>query len=241
MVLTTPSPPMVDIWHIELNSLMHMLEPSWELLAPKEKARALEFKFMAHKNAFILYRASLRNILSCYLNQNPKTIELKYTQQGKPYIKSQDSLFFNLTHTQQRALLAVSKTADVGIDIEYKEPKIDVLEMAQQIMAACEYRSFCALNPQQQIDNFYIKWVRKEAFIKCLGLGFSYDVRNCFILKQANILKVCQMHKGSQQIYAGHLQDIQLADNTYCAALMIAQLTPPILQTYHYTPTFGQL
>jgi phosphopantetheinyl transferase len=89
---------------------------------------------------------ALREVLACYLDENPAGIELRRGEHGKPALADPSSpLRFNLSHSGDLALVAVMKGREVGVDIQKILPRRDVA--------------------------FYKDWARREAIVKCAGTG----------------------------------------------------------------------
>ena len=106
----------IDLWQF---SLEQELDGSYQLLNVDEKARADRFYFSRHKRRFSTARATMRIILSRYLNTAPERLEFIYNAQGKPDVVNSQKLQFNLSHTGDLAILAVGKGYPVGVDIEF--------------------------------------------------------------------------------------------------------------------------
>ena len=104
----------VAIWDFSLDFQSDFLTP---LLSKEEKIRAKRFHFNEHRNRFIAAHGTLRLILSRYNQIDPAKIQIFHNKQGKPFLK--ETLQFNLSHSRNRALLAVGEKAPLGIDIEY--------------------------------------------------------------------------------------------------------------------------
>ena len=88
----------IDLWQF---SLAHELRATAQLLSSDEQARASRFYFDKHRRRFATGRASLRIILSRYLNTSPDQIVFTYNPQGKPEVYSTQKLQFNLPGSLQ--------------------------------------------------------------------------------------------------------------------------------------------
>jgi len=111
-----------------------------------------------------LARTALRAVLAGYLNRSPDTIEIDHTPLGKPHLAA-DPLHFNLSHSRDIALIAVSATAPVGIDLEHPRAFRSPDRLARRFCTARELASI--ENPEQLLR----LWVRKEAVVKGIGDG----------------------------------------------------------------------
>ncbi|MDQ2630079.1 MAG: hypothetical protein M3Y75_03750 [Actinomycetota bacterium] len=89
---------------------------------------------------------ALRQVLAVYLDRPPEQIRLEEGEQGKPRLEDpRVGLRFNLGHSGEIALVAVSGESEVGVDVERVRPKRE--------------------------ESFYRDWARHEAHVKCLGIG----------------------------------------------------------------------
>jgi 4'-phosphopantetheinyl transferase len=128
----------------------------------------------AVRHSFIAGRAVLRNILSHYINRRPQDIRFCYTAYGKPEIDGDDGTFrFNMSHSHDTALVAVTLNRRVGVDLEYagRAPAVDRMRLARRFFSEREYRELVALPESKQSSGFLACWTRKEAFVKARGEG----------------------------------------------------------------------
>ena len=92
---------------------------------------------------------------------------------GKPRLVSPGRLEFNLSHSGDHALLAVSRERPVGVDIEVVRPIRERDSIVSRYFTDAERISFDAVPPPLRDDHFFRLWTRKEAFLKALGVGLS--------------------------------------------------------------------
>ncbi|NET10505.1 MAG: 4'-phosphopantetheinyl transferase superfamily protein, partial [Symploca sp. SIO2B6] len=116
-----------------------------------------------------------------YLHQPPKAIAFTYSDRGKPAISpltlaqapssTASGVTFNLSHSGEIALYAVSCDRRVGIDIEVLRPMPQALQLAQRFFLKQEYQQLATLPTAQQETAFFRGWTRKEAYLKATGEG----------------------------------------------------------------------
>ena len=165
----------VDIWEIPLVNTFADLDLA--TLAEDEITRYQRFLFPKHKVRFALARIALRRILGNYLNTPPQEIEFSYSSHGKPMLKSNCNLQFNLSHSQDLALLAVTQQHPIGIDVEYFSPR-PYLGIAEHLFSQAEIAALEKLSAAFTPWAFFSVWAQKEALIKAVGLGLSYPTKN---------------------------------------------------------------
>ncbi|NET26972.1 4'-phosphopantetheinyl transferase superfamily protein [Okeania sp. SIO1I7] len=166
------SPNHVHIWSKNLKLPPSAINKLSKILSSDEIDRANKFHFERDKNRFIIARGALRKILSRYLNIEPKKLQFTYSERGKPYL-SDTSILFNLSHSQDLALYAITTVNSIGIDLEYIRPMNDAEGLAKRFFTAQEYNLISQLPPQQQQEIFFKIWTCKEAYLKATGDGLA--------------------------------------------------------------------
>lgn len=151
-----------------------------QLLSADEKDRANRFVQEKDQRKFIVARGRLRQLIGEYMGISPKQLMFTYNSYGKPEIKSKSSiLHFNLSHSNEMAVYVLSASFEVGIDIEYLKPHIEIEEIAKRFFSVNESTALIALPAEQKLLAFYQCWTRKEALLKALGEGLSFPLDKC--------------------------------------------------------------
>src|SRR5690606_16315242 len=137
------------IWRADLE-LDECFQSSFlKLLSPDEKNRAQKFRFAKDSRNFIIARGILRTLISKYLEMKPAEISFQYSKFGKPGIAN-NTLHFNISHSQNIALFAFTKKFNVGVDIEFVNPDIEVKDIATKFFSPNETMKLLALPEKQQ-------------------------------------------------------------------------------------------
>lgn len=166
----------VHVWRIPLGLTSSQVETLRQTLAPDELSRANRFRFEKDRRRYIAARGALRRILSRYLDVDPAQLGFSYTDYGKPALippSQLQTLNFNLSHSHQLALIAITDQRQVGIDIEHVRPVPDLGHLAQRFFSAQENAALEALPEEEKLRGFFNCWTRKEAYIKARGQGLS--------------------------------------------------------------------
>lgn len=165
----------VHIWRANLNLSNVAIQHLATFLSNDEIARANKFYFPEHKRRFIVARGILRQLLSNYLNISPKKIEFDYGDRGKPQLSksSNNSLQFNVSHSQEYALFGFASDRLIGVDIEYLREMPDAIKIARRFFSPPEFQLIASLDDQQQQKVFFKLWTAKEAYLKALGTGLA--------------------------------------------------------------------
>lgn len=146
-------------------------------LSHDEQEKAAKFKFDVHRERYIIFHACLRDILSRCLQTKPEALIFELGPHKKPYLKHNSELCFNLSHSENQAIVAITRNADIGVDIE-KKKKENMNELAKRFFSEAEFSYLNALPPVSRVDVFYQFWAHKEAFIKATGLGLSQGLKS---------------------------------------------------------------
>ena len=165
----------IHVWQIDIESQLQYLETYWSHLSNLEQSRASKFRFEIHKNKYIIRTGILRILLSNYRMCQPNEIEFKIGEFGKPKLTNSD-LAFNLSHSKNKAIIAIAINLQLGIDIEYIDEKIKAKEIAGNFFSNEEIKQLCALEDVKLADGFFNIWTKKEAFIKAIGTGLTYPL-----------------------------------------------------------------
>ena len=164
------------IWRADLE-LDDCFQSSFlKLLSPDEIDRSLKFRFAKDKRNYIVARGILRSLIGKYLDINPSQISFQYNEFGKPSIADNNHLHFNISHSKNLALFAFTNKLNVGVDVEFVNPDIEVKDIAANFFSANEIVKLLALPQKQQTLSFFNCWTRKESFIKAVGEGLSFPL-----------------------------------------------------------------
>jgi 4'-phosphopantetheinyl transferase len=174
----------LHMWRTTLSDNEDNLDNYWNLLTQDEQIRAKEFYFSIDKNRYIVARAVLRKLIARYINVFPEDILFNYTEYGKPYLYANNpsqELKFNLAHSKNSIVYGFTKNIDVGVDIEFINRDFVIDNLVQYCCSKQEQCELLKLSYNQKHSFFYKLWVLKEAFVKAIGLGLSYDLRQVHI------------------------------------------------------------
>ncbi len=146
------------------------------LLSTDEQRRADRFHFAHHRQRFTIARGVLRSLLGHYLGHTPEAVRFRLGPYGKPALPDPARLFFNLSHSHDLALVAVTEAGQVGIDVEKVRPMVDADQLADRYFSPRETARLRALTEEVRLASFFRCWTRKEAYIKATGLGMSFPL-----------------------------------------------------------------
>ena len=164
----------VDVWWVDLDGIE---DDSPSLLAHDERVRAERFKSPRDRGRWISARVALRQILAGYTGTVPAQLQLMLGTHGKPALAGESLLRFNLAHAGERAVLAITRDREVGVDLEAIDPCLDVMPLLAVSCSEVEAARIAALAPDARAEEFLTCWTLKESYLKGIGTGLSREPR----------------------------------------------------------------
>lgn len=169
----------IHIWRVNIGAKADTDQLA-SLLIDSERDRAERFIAEKHRGRFIIGRARMRQILGRYTNQSPQSVALKYENLGKPFLADEKlrRFQFNFSNSSDLAICAVTLTQPIGVDLERIRSMADMLGLAQRFFADKETERLLAQPVANQPDAFFRLWTRKEAWLKAIGKGLTFPLRD---------------------------------------------------------------
>lgn len=161
------------LWLLDLTQLTDdaITRHQW-VLSNAELLRAKTFK--QRQLQFITMRTFVRLSLARYTLTDPHTLALATEPNGKPYLTGAPlPIVFNLSHSQNMAVLAVGLHYSIGVDIETTSRKRIQHGIAERYFHPTEVIKLKEYTGEEQHKYFYQLWTLKEAFFKATGEGIS--------------------------------------------------------------------
>lgn len=170
------------------------------VLNDEEQARARRFRYSRHRQRWVTCRARTRMLLSAYLDIPPNVIRFATGLNGKPLIHSEqlnhhENFHFNLSHSKNLGLLAVTRAGPVGIDVEFLKTINDWQAVATRFFSETEQQELAQVDPALRSRAFFLAWTRKEAIIKATGEGLSADLDSFSVALTPNLNAVVHSTK----------------------------------------------
>jgi 4'-phosphopantetheinyl transferase len=186
----------IHVWCLSVSNFATNLNQYWQILNHTEQQQAQKFIQTKHQERFIIIHGILRQLLANYLTIEPTKINFTNNEFGKPYLSSigeeitistlsssrnpcehEGYIHFNISHSEDVALLAFSKNLIIGIDVEFKRKNIDAIEIAKRFFTAKEADTIINTSSLElQLECFFNYWTYKEAFVKAIGQGLNYPL-----------------------------------------------------------------
>jgi 4'-phosphopantetheinyl transferase len=166
----------VHVWLAEHDAGRLLRARDIEVLSGEERERSTRLRFVEHQVRFVQRRRFLRTVLGEYLGTEPQRVEIETDSYGKPHIRGEALLSFNLSHSGNLSLLALGKGKKLGIDIERIDRTVNVDEVSRRFFSPREVEEIFGLPSELRELAFFVCWSRKEAFVKAVGRGFSFPL-----------------------------------------------------------------
>lgn len=126
----------------------------------------------------LLGEALVRFALKKYWNLTSEDYRIDRGEKGKPFIVGVENVFFNISHSGDYVVCAVSDR-EIGIDIE-KRAKAR-MEVAGRFFHEEEVAQLKILEEDKRDQLFFNYWSVKESFLKYIGTGLTRPL-NSFIV-----------------------------------------------------------
>lgn len=170
----------IHLWCADLAAQTFSLDSLQTTLSEDERNRAQRFRFQEDRTRYIVARSFLRLVLGRYLNVAPASHRFGYGAQGKPWLMDErgapQALQFNVAHSGELILYALSGQQEVGIDVEHIRVETSYETIAEQFFSPAEVTALRSLPFAEQPQAFFNCWTRKEAYLKARGDGFSFPL-----------------------------------------------------------------
>tara|TARA_B110000046_G_scaffold8957_1_gene9091 strand:+ start:496 stop:1272 length:777 start_codon:yes stop_codon:yes gene_type:complete len=178
----------VYVWSVNLDKEKVHTEEFYGLLSLDEKEKASRFHFEKDRDRYILARGVLRKMLAFYLDKKPIEVSFDYNCYGKPTLTNDrvhENLRFNMSHSGGIALIAFSRGRKIGVDIERVNNEFDYDQIVQTFFSKNEIGSIKKTENDKRHMAFFRFWTRKEAFLKGIGEGLSYPMKEVDVFLQS--------------------------------------------------------
>jgi len=214
----------VHVWRASLRREASKALGLLQILSEDERRKAARFCLQEVREQFIVGRAILRGILGRYLHVDPKRLQFNYGPHGKPAVAPEcggEGISFNMSDSHGLAIYAVARRRQVGIDLERMRSDVPCERMARRFFAENELKAFLALPVNQRQEGFFNCWTRKEAYLKAIGEGLSFPLKNVVVsLAPCEPAAILAVQGGPEQARQWSLVALH-PDPAYSAALAV--------------------
>jgi 4'-phosphopantetheinyl transferase len=163
----------VEVSRVELDLRLDIgTGDACRFLSADEHERMARYVQHADRVRFAVARSVLREILGERLACDPAQLEFATGAYGRPSLAAHPDVSFNVSHSGERVLIALSMVRTVGADIEVANPSLDWRSLINLVCAPEEAHHVLT------VRDFYRCWTAKEALLKATGVGIGEGLKS---------------------------------------------------------------
>lgn len=181
---------MIKIYSLKFEESLNWesLEPLYPLLSQKTLLRVKRFTVLDDALRCALGELLVKHAISTTYQIPVNKLIFLVDSYGKPFVEGPVPIHFNISHSGQRIVCAISPLA-VGIDIEKITP-VDTLAISKQFFLQEEFDHLASLSKCDRYDYFFMLWTMKESYIKLVGTGLNTPLDSFKIMLNESPVKV---------------------------------------------------
>ena len=168
-----PGSPPFELWLVRLADASG--EDDAQVLDEHERSRAARLRFERDRRRYVASHVALRQVLARRTGIPAASLRFELGENGKPRLAGEPRCAFSLSHSDERALVALADRGEIGVDIERVRVLNDLDALAQRILTAAELERLEAVPADERTAAFLRAWTRKEACLKALGIGLLIE------------------------------------------------------------------
>ena len=214
----------VHIWSASLDvpeDILHLLQRT---LDAEERIRAGRFYFEQDRSRFIVCHGLLRTILASYLDIEPDRLQFNYTPNGKPFLVLKfrgKALQFNLAHSHELALYALTLERRIGVDVEQIYSFDESSQLVRRILSKQERAELNKYPQDAKLETLFRYWTFKEAYVKATGEGLTLPLEKIHLsLMLESKARMISINRSVREASRWSLQELHPAPR-FAAALVI--------------------
>lgn len=213
--------PSIHVWHFEFYKILNYLPRVSLFLSASEKERANRYFHREDQARYRISHGLLRILIAAYLKRPPDQLIFDQNPYGKPFLSGdlKRNLFFNISHTKEELLIAVSPSCEVGVDVEtIDKDDFPIMEIANRFFSPYEVTTLKNIAESLRMKAFFLCWTRKEAFIKAIGLGLSFPLNSFDVsLVPGESARLLRLESDNLTVGRYRLTNLEYGPNTAAA------------------------
>lgn len=143
-------------------------------ISASERLAASQAKSVKRQSEIIMGRCLLRFAFHKFFDLDlPENLLI--SESGKPL--PIHNIAFNLSHSKDTVGLVIGGSNELGLDIEFNNPKRNYLDIVKNFGSESELFEFNNTDPESRADKFYSQWSLKESFSKATGQGLNQTLK----------------------------------------------------------------
>jgi 4'-phosphopantetheinyl transferase len=167
-------PDEVQVWAVHTGDVPLAIPRLLGLLSEDERRQVDRYRTAADRLRGVVSRGMLRVLLARWLGVDASGLSIGRTAAGRPFVHDLDgALDFNVAHSGDWVLIALSSAGRVGVDVECVRPVPELDAIVEQHFASEEAEALRRLPRPSRTEPFFALWTRKEACLKAEGAGLQ--------------------------------------------------------------------
>jgi len=212
----------VDLWTVSLSGGSDGAVSVQGTLSDEEQQQAGRFRRQIDRRRYVISHGALRDVLARYTGTSPSELRIDRSDAGKPFLAGDMGLRFSLSHSNDRALIAVARGQAVGVDIERIDSETDVLAVAERFFSQQEHQALANTAAPLRLNVFFRLWVCKEAYIKARGESIANRLSEFSVLVADGAgARVLEDRADPEAPEAWTLHLFEVEDASYLAAVAL--------------------
>lgn len=137
----------------------------------KERGEKIDKYYREIDRIRCLYSEVILRYALFFLGIEQENIVFEYNSNGKPQLAKDEDIHFNISHSGDWIVCAIS-SSEVGVDVEELNDN-QIMSIARRCLTDYEYKQISSYDLSIQAAMFYKYWTLKESFVKNTGLGMK--------------------------------------------------------------------
>jgi 4'-phosphopantetheinyl transferase len=164
----------VAVHLIDIHEHRALLSHYRNLLSLQEAVRADAFRDECDRTRYICMHGVLREQLAPRMGTGAGDVVFTENEYGKPGVAGGPE--FNISYSGNMGIVVIT-SGPVGVDVERVDPDKVAPEMVEEVFSPAERSAYFDVPSCDIVEAFFKGWVRKESFIKAIGMGVSFPLR----------------------------------------------------------------
>jgi 4'-phosphopantetheinyl transferase len=161
-------------------------------MTPEQRERLSGYRRRADFLRSLAGEALVREVVAKRVGAAPEQLVIARGEWGKPYLPDYPDVHFNISHSGDWAVCAVSGQ-EVGVDIEKVREKEPSPALIKKVLSEREQGQLAALTGEVKKVAFYCFWTMKEAYAKREGRGLRMELATIELNKEAvRVVEFCE-------------------------------------------------
>ncbi|MGH7949022.1 MAG: 4'-phosphopantetheinyl transferase family protein [Candidatus Binataceae bacterium] len=166
----------VHVWRTNVTVAQAELRGLTASLTAEELERAAKYRSEYARREYVVTRGVSRVILGHYLTLAPGMIRFESDARGKPQVAqvhARSVVHFNVSHSGDVALVALSRRDELGVDIEELRDDTEIEAVARRLFSPSKLAEVNRMPAAERRRAVFTAWTRAEALAKAKGEGLA--------------------------------------------------------------------